>query len=111
MEQFVLSCQAHGLSTLVMEGFDGRYVAKAINAPKRYFVTSLVPFGYSDEVGVKPTGRYEPEKLVYNEKFGEGRTTITKFERRLGVCCHNHCLVVHVAAYSAPQEVARVESG
>ena len=78
----------HGLSTLVMEGFDGRYVAKAINAPKRYFVTSLVPFGYSDEVGVKPTGRYEPDKLVYNEKFGEGRKTITKFERRLGVCCH-----------------------
>ena len=71
MEQFVLACQAHGLSTLVMEGFDGRYVAKAINAPKRYFVTSLVPFGYSDEVGVKPTGRYEPDKLVYNEKFGE----------------------------------------
>lgn len=67
---------------------DGRYVAKAINAPKRYFVTSLVPFGYSDEVGVKPTGRYEPDKLVYNEKFGEGRKTITKFERRLGVCCH-----------------------
>ena len=93
-----------------MEGIDGRYIAKAINAPKRYFVAGFVSFGYSDEVGVKPTGRYEPSKLVYNEKFGEGRTSITKFERRLVVCCQIDFVVSHVTPYSAPQEVARVES-
>lgn len=81
MEMFVLSCQAHGLSTIVMEGFDGRHVRKLINCPDRYFVTGLVPFGYSAEEGVKPTLRYEADKLIYNETFGKSRTTVPEFRR------------------------------
>ena len=76
-----MSCQAHGLSTIIMEGFDGRHVRTLINCPDRYCVTGLVPFGYSAEEGVKPTLRYEAGKLVFDEKFGVSRTTIPEFHR------------------------------
>ena len=81
MEFFVLSCQAHGLCSLIMEGFDGRHVSELIHCPKRYFVVGLVPFGYSSEENVKPTLRYETRNMVFNERFGEERTTVPEFKR------------------------------
>lgn len=81
MELFVLSCQAHGLSTLIMEGYDGRHVRDLIHCPKRYFVAGLVPFGYSDEENVAPTLRYDAKTMVFNERFGDERTTISEFKR------------------------------
>ena len=46
---FVLSCQANGLATGIMEGFDGRRVRGVVGCSKRYSVSALVPFGYRDE--------------------------------------------------------------
>lgn len=60
MEMFVLGCQANGLSSIVMEGFDGRHVRDLVGFSKRYFVTGLVPFGYAKESDAKPTQRYSP---------------------------------------------------
>lgn len=60
IEMFVLGCQANGLSSIVMEGFDGRHVRDLVGFSKRYFVTGLVPFGYAKESDVKPTQRYPP---------------------------------------------------
>lgn len=93
MELFVLSCQAHGLSTLIMEGYDGRHVRDLIHCPKRYFVAGLVPFGYSDEENVAPTLRYDAKTMVFNERFGDERTTISEFKRDQSVCLHTY--VIH----------------
>ena len=82
MELFVLSCQANGLCTIVMEGFDGRRVRDVIQCPKRYFVTGVVPFGYADDALVTPTLRFDPDTVVYNETFGSKREGIPVFERR-----------------------------
>ena len=60
MEMFVLACRANGLSSMIMEGFDGRYVRDMIGCSKRYFVTGLVPFGYGKDETVKPTLRFPP---------------------------------------------------
>lgn len=86
MELFVLSCQAHGLCSLIMEGFDGRHVRELIHCPDRYFVVGLVPFGYSSEENTKPTLRYEAKSMVFNERFGEERTTVPEFKRVLCIC-------------------------
>lgn len=63
MELFVLSCQANGLASIVMEGFDGRHIRDLVGFSKRYFVTGLVPFGYAKEGAVKPTQRYPPGSM------------------------------------------------
>ncbi|CBK20076.2 uncharacterized protein [Blastocystis hominis] len=83
---FALSCQANGLGTIIMEGFDGRRVRDIINCPKRYFVAGLVPFGYADEENVKPTQRYDPETMVFSETFGQKREGIPVFARKWRVC-------------------------
>lgn len=82
MELFVLSCQAHGLSTNIMEGFDGHRISKMIGCPNRYFITGVVPFGYADDTPKKPSLRYDSKELVYNEKFGVGYEGIEEFKRR-----------------------------
>lgn len=70
MMQFVLSCEAYGLSTIIIEGFDGRRVSKLINCPKRYAVCGIVIFGYSNETGEeKRSLRYDPATMVFEEKF------------------------------------------
>ena len=60
LELFVLACQANGLCTGIMEGFDGRHVRDLIGYPKRYFVMGVVPFGYGNEENKKATLRYPP---------------------------------------------------
>ena len=83
MELFVLACQANGLSTNIMEGFDGHRVSKMINCPKRYFITGIVPFGYADDlVEKKPSLRYDSKDLIQAEKFGVGYEGIEEFQRR-----------------------------
>ena len=82
MEMFVLACQANGLSTNIMEGFDGHRLSKMINCPKRYFISGVVPFGYAKDISKKPTLRYESSKLIYSEKFGNGFTGIEEFKRK-----------------------------
>ena len=86
MELFALSCQANGLSTIIMEGFDGRHIRDILKCPKRYFVAGLVPFGYADDEGVQPTQRYDPETMVFSETFGQKREGIPVFTRKWCVC-------------------------
>lgn len=64
LEMFVLACQANGLCTGIMEGFDGRHIRDLIGCPKRYFVTGVVPFGYGNEENKKATLRYPPGRGV-----------------------------------------------
>ena len=82
MEMFILACQANGLSTIIMEGFDGRRIRDIVKCPKRYFVTGLVSFGYADEENVKPTQRYDPDTMVFSETFGQKREGIPVFPRK-----------------------------
>ena len=86
MEMFALSCQANGLGTIIMDGFDGRRVRDIIPCPQRHLVAGLVPFGYADEENVKPTQRYDPETMVFSETFGQKREGIPVFARKWRVC-------------------------
>ena len=75
LELFVLSCQANGLATGIMEGFDGRRVRDVVGCSKRYNVAALVPFGYADQSTVsKPSLRYNPGTqsvcFITNSKYG-----------------------------------------
>ena len=82
MELFVLACQANGLSTNIIEGFDGHRVSEMINCPKRYFITGVVPFGYADDSVVKkPSLRYDSKDLIQSEKFGVGYEGVEEFQR------------------------------
>ena len=82
LEMFVLSCQANGLATGIMEGFDGRRVRGIVGCSKRYSVSALVPFGYRDESkSSKASIRYPSETMVFNEKFGNQRSGIPVLQR------------------------------
>ena len=97
MELFVLACQANGLSTNIMEGFDGRKINALINCSKRYFVTGVVPFGYADDTPVKPSTRYNPKDMVYKETFGNGYEGIETFKRReLNVCYKKQYDIIYI---------------
>ena len=89
---FVLSCQANGLATGIMEGFDGRRVRGIVGCSKRYSVSALVPFGYRDESKSSKASILYPsgigldsclciETMVFNEKFGNQRSGIPVLQR------------------------------
>lgn len=87
MELFTIACQASGLSTVVMEGFNGSLVRKVIECPDRFFVSGIVPFGYAEETPSKASLRYESREMVFDEKFGRNHEGIEEFKRNeLHVC-------------------------
>ena len=83
------------MASIILEGFDGRKVAKLIQSPKRYFVSGIVVCGYSaEDESTAVTLRHDPgrsfpfvaydnckDSMVFEEKFNRPFEGIPAFKR------------------------------
>ena len=70
-QTFVLAATSHGLSTCIMEGYDGGRLKDVLCIPDRYNVPLTVAVGYEYEEGGRVvTPRLEVEEVFFSDTFG-----------------------------------------
>lgn len=67
----MIVAKAFGVDSCPMEGFTTDQVKAAFNIPAEVDLCCLLPLGYADEP-IKPYGgRFHPERVCYQERFGQ----------------------------------------
>jgi len=72
-DHFVLTANAAGLKTAVMEGFNGNEVMRQLNIPSRYKVFCVVSLGYPKENAPgrdQMSKRFDMNDVYFHNKFG-----------------------------------------
>lgn len=67
----MIVARSYGVDSCPMEGFVASEVKAAFNIPEEVDVCCLLPLGYAAEPFKQYGGRFETEKLVYSESFGD----------------------------------------
>jgi len=72
-DHFVLTANAAGLKTAVMEGFNGNEVMRQLDIPSRYKVFCVVSLGYPKENAPgrdQLSKRFDMNDVYFRNKFG-----------------------------------------
>ena len=67
----MIVAKAFGVDSCPMEGFVTAQVKEAFNIPAEVDVCCLLPLGYADEPIKKYGGRFNTERVCYEESFGQ----------------------------------------
>ena len=67
----MIVAKSYGVDSCPMEGFVSSQVKAAFNIPPEVDVCCLLPLGYAAEPFKQYGGRFETEKIVYAESFGD----------------------------------------
>jgi nitroreductase len=67
----MLAAEAYGFDTAPMEGFDAAGVKREFDIPDEAEVVSLLAIGRATEPDKAYPGRFELERIVYSERYGE----------------------------------------
>ncbi len=67
----MLVAEAYGYDTAPMEGFDAAGVKREFGIPDEAEVVCLLAIGRAQEPDKPYTGRFELERIVFNERYGE----------------------------------------
>lgn len=68
---FMIVARSYGVDSCPMEGFVASQVKAAFNIPEEVDVCCLLPLGYAAEPLKKYSGRFEMDKVVSSESFGD----------------------------------------
>lgn len=66
----MLVAEAYGFDTAPMEGFDAAGIKREFNIPDEAEVVDLLAIGRAAEPDKPYTGRFELERIVFNESYG-----------------------------------------
>ncbi|HEX8142816.1 MAG TPA: nitroreductase family protein [Pyrinomonadaceae bacterium] len=67
----MLAAEAYGFDTAPMEGFDAAGIKREFGIPDEAEVVSLLAIGRAAAPDKAYPGRFELERIVYNERYGE----------------------------------------
>merc|ERR1712001_726695 len=71
-DHFLLTANAAGIKTAVMEGFNGREIMRQLKVPSRYRVFCVVSLGYPKENSGRKqqSHRFDMKDVYYHNNFG-----------------------------------------
>jgi nitroreductase len=67
----MLAAEAYGFDTAPMEGFDAAGIKREFGIPDEAEVVALLAIGRAAEPEKAYPGRFELERIVYSERYGE----------------------------------------